>query len=242
MKVNPMLVFVLSAVGVFVLGLLMFNYILMPLFIHHYEAVLVPDMTGMSEKQAELELNRLGFDCKIARREYTEDVPEGYVISQIPKANESVREGRTVSIVLSLGAKMQRVPDVSGLSLRQCRIVLSRNHLKIGRIAKKILTGESNETVVGTFPGPGIEVAEGATVDILITVGGKKRAFMMPDLAGQDLLFVKDKLENMGFRIGNVRYEYRQGAFPNTIIDQSPPPGSQIREGDSIELVAATTH
>ncbi len=61
----------------------------------------------------------------------------------------------------------------------------------------------------------------------------------MPDLAGQDLLFIREKLESSGFRVRNVRYEPRRDAYPNTIVDQTPKPGVMIREGDSIELVAA---
>jgi beta-lactam-binding protein with PASTA domain len=61
----------------------------------------------------------------------------------------------------------------------------------------------------------------------------------VPDLVGQDLLFIKEKLQDIGFRISGIRYEYRPDTYPNTIIGQSPAPGTLIREGDSIELVAA---
>jgi beta-lactam-binding protein with PASTA domain len=240
-KIKQVLTFVVSSAGVFILGVLLFNYLVMPLFIRQHNTVLVPELTGMSEKQAERELHRLKLECKTERGEYADGVPEGYVVSQNPRSNENVKEGRTVSIVLSLGTKMQRVPETSGMSLRECRIVLGRNHLKVGRLAKRILVGDSPEVVVATSPGPGMEIAEGGAVDVLITVGGRARVFIMPDLAGQDLLFVKSELEEKGFRIGAVRYEFRQGAYPNTIVDQTPRPGFQIREGDSIELVAATT-
>ena len=63
----------------------------------------------------------------------------------------------------------------------------------------------------------------------------------MPDLSGEDLLFIREKLRNMGFRISGVRYESRQDVFPNTIIGQAPRPGALIRQGDSIELVAASS-
>lgn len=241
-RIRSLLTFSLAAAGVFIFGVLLFNYVIMPMFIYQRGAVLVPDLAGMSENQAERELRRLKLECKTVRREHAEGVPEGYVVSQNPKANESVKEGRVVSVVLSMGAQMQRVPDAKGLSLRQCGIVLGRSHLKTGRVAKKILFGESPETVAATSPGAGIEIAEGGAVDILITVGGRPREYIMPDLTGQDLMFVRNKLEQKGFRIGSVRYESHQGAYPNTIIGQTPRPGLQVREGDAIELVAATTH
>jgi beta-lactam-binding protein with PASTA domain len=241
MRARPIIMSAVFALGIFILGFALFNYLIMPLFIHQYNTVIVPDLRGMSEQQAQQELSHSSLDYSIVRKEHSEEVPEGYVISQSPHADESVKEGRTIMLVMSLGATIQRVPDLSGLSLRQSRIVLTRNQLKIGRISKMIEPGDARETVIATSPGPGIELMEGESVDILVTVGGRQQSYLMPDLGGQDLLFIRDKLEKMGFRIASVRYEYHDGIYPNTIIDQSPRPGMQIREGDSIELVAATT-
>jgi beta-lactam-binding protein with PASTA domain len=52
---------------------------------------------------------------------------------------------------------------------------------------------------------------------------------------------VRQKLEKMGFRVASVRYEDKDGVYPNTVIDQHPEPGEQIREGESIELVASSS-
>jgi beta-lactam-binding protein with PASTA domain len=61
----------------------------------------------------------------------------------------------------------------------------------------------------------------------------------MPDVTGRDLGLVRAALEKKGFRIGAVRYESGRDAYPNTVVDQNPKAGAMIREGDSIELVAA---
>ena len=84
-------------------------------------------------------------------------------------------------------------------------------------------------------------MVEGSLINVVLSLGGQKRRYAMPDLAGQDLLFIRDKLRDMGFRISGVRYEKREGVFPNTIVGQTPAVGSMIREGDSIELVAASS-
>jgi beta-lactam-binding protein with PASTA domain len=95
--------------------------------------------------------------------------------------------------------------------------------------------------VLATTPGGGQDLVEGSSVDVVVAVGGQKREYLMPDLTGEDLLFIREKLRSMGFRIGGVRYESRNGVFPNTVIGQAPRAGSLIREGDSIELVAASS-
>lgn len=229
----------LVCAGAFLLGVLVFNFIFMPLLVHQRNMVLVPDLTGMSHKQAEKFTERIALKFNIDREMNSSEVPAGYVISQTPRAGDAIKEGRTVSVVLSLGPKKRAVPDLKGLTLRQSRIVLTRNGLRVGRISKVLLESDVNETVIASFPPAARELNEGSAVDLVIGAGGKKPSYLVPNLVGQDLLFVKEKLQNIGFRVSGVRYEYRPDTYPNTIIGQSPAAGTLIRKGDSIELVAA---
>lgn len=231
----------LIAGAVFVVGALAMNFVVMPLLIHQRNSVIVPDVRGMSEQQATEFFERLQLEVRVDRRQYEAEVPEGYVIAQRPRPNDTVKQGRTVSITLSLGPRTQRVPDLKGLSLRQGRLLLTRQKLQTGRVARVMHEGSSRETVLACSPGPSEEVEEGAEVALLVGVGGRPKRFMMPDLEGQDLLFIKEKLEKSGFRVGSIRYEPRRNVYPNTIIAQTPIAGAMIREGDSIELVAAGT-
>lgn len=241
MKLRSVATFLLGTLAAFLIGVALFNYVVMPLLVHQYNTVVVPDLKGRSKKQGEDILRSLSLSLYVARSEYDNDMPRGYILSQEPVPGEKVREGRRVVVVVSLGAKMQPVPPLAGLSLRQARIMLRREGLTVGRVARVMSSGDVGERVMASFPAEGRELIEGSKVDILVQVGGARRSYMMPDLQGQDLLFVREKLEAMGFRVGKVTYRYRRGAFPNTIIAQKPGPGARIREGDSIELVAATT-
>ncbi|MFH1755779.1 MAG: PASTA domain-containing protein [Candidatus Latescibacterota bacterium] len=229
-------------IGAFLLGVLVFNFVFMPLLVHQRNMVLVPELSGMSSTQAEKFTERLSLRFHVDREINSGEVPPGYVISQTPRAGDSIKEGRTVSVVLSVGPKKVAVPDLKGLSLRQSRIVLTRHNLRVGRVSKVLIESDVKETVIASFPSIARELNEGAAVDLVIGAGGRKARYLVPDLIGQDLLFVKDKLLNHGFRVGGIRYEHRPDTYPNTIIGQSPAAGTQIREGDSIELVAAGTN
>jgi beta-lactam-binding protein with PASTA domain len=232
---------IVSLAGIFLLGILLFNFVLMPTLIHRRNSVIVPDLRHMSEAQALRELERVALNMRVSRTEYNPEIPEGFVIQQHPRANENIKEGRTVDVVLSLGARTQVVPELKGTSLRQGRFLLGRHNLRVGRVARVHTTGDARETVLSTNPVVGEELVEGSPVDVVVAVGGQKLRYLMPDLTGQDLLFIREKLRDMGFRMSGVRYETRPGVFPNTIVGQSPRPGSLIRQGDSIELVAASS-
>ena len=241
MKVRSLAFGIFAAVLAFSLGVVGFNSLIMPMLVHQRSAVLVPDLRGMSEKQAREFSERVSLNFQVSREVNNPAVPAGYVISQNPRPNESIKEGRTVSVVISLGPTRKQVPDLVGLSLRQSRILLTRYGLRVGRVSRVRRVSDIQETVITSMPGPGRELSEGGAVDLLVAVGGDKNRYLVPDLAGQDLLFIREKLQNMGFRVSGVRYEHRPGIYPNTVIGQRPLPGTLIREGDSIELVAAGT-
>ena len=225
--------------GVFILGLALTNYIVLPLLIHQRGTVIVPDVRQMSEPQAQRFLENASLKMQVERRDHNPEIPAGFVISQRPRPDDAVKEGRTVAVVVSEGARTQRVPDIKGQSLRQGELTLGRQGFHVGRVVRVIEDSDVRERVIACSPGAGSETVEGAGVDVLVGAGGRARRYLMPKLDGGDLPFVKDKLEKLGFRIGNVRFETRKGVYPNTIVDQFPKPGTMIREGDSIELVAA---
>jgi beta-lactam-binding protein with PASTA domain len=239
MKLRSLGITLLVTLGVFVLGALLMNFVVMPLVIHKHHAVIVPDVSGMSEQQARRFLERVSLHLDVERSDYDVEVPEGYVVSQRPRPNDTIKQGRDVEVVMSLGPRTQRVPDLKGLSLRQGRLLLARQKLRTGRVARILQAVETRETVLACSPPAGKEVTEEEAVDLLVSAGGRPKRYIMPDLSGQDLLFIKEKLENSGFRISAVRYSAREDVYPNTILGQTPEPGSMIREGDSIELVAA---
>jgi eukaryotic-like serine/threonine-protein kinase len=227
--------------ALFAAGVFAFNYVVMPMLVHQRGAVIVPDLRNTSEAQATQDLARLGLSLRVERSDYDLQVPAGYVVTQAPRANGTLKPGRSVSVVLSLGPRTHRVPELKGMSMRQARSVLEHAGLGLGRVARVARPGLEHEEVVAASPPVGEEAREGEAVDVVLSVPGGGRVYMMPDLSTQDLFFVRQRLERLGFRVSSVRYEAREGVFPNTVVDQRPRPGTRIREGDSIELVAASS-
>jgi hypothetical protein len=227
--------------ALFVGGVLVFNFMVMPMLVHQRDAVIVPDLRTLSETQATEALTRLGLKFKVGRSDYDPQVPKGYVVSQSPRAAESIKTGRTVTVVTSLGPRTGRVPDVTKQSLRQAREEIEHAGLVVGRVSRVKRVGEERDAVLATNPPAGEELRQGEVVDLVVAVAGGGKSYLMPDVTKQDLFFVRDKLEKLGFRVASVRYEVTDGVFPNTIIDQRPKPGARIQEGESVELVASSS-
>jgi beta-lactam-binding protein with PASTA domain len=69
---------------------------------------------------------------------------------------------------------------------------------------------------------------------------GEPAVYMMPDLTGKDLQFVRQRLERGGFHVTRVVSRRDETRFPGTILAQNPAAGYSIKEGGTIELVVST--
>jgi beta-lactam-binding protein with PASTA domain len=237
----PLLVYTMIIVGAFVAGVVIFNFIIMPILVKRSDVCIVPALQGMSMKQAEQVCGRDKLRVALAGTRNSEEVPEGYILQQSPRQGESLKEGRTIKVITSTGPKTEAVPDLSGKTVREAELQLEGIGLARGRIVRVYSDAPGpDNSVLTESPAAGSRLPRGTAVDLLIGLRGEPKIFVMPNLVGRDLPFVRDKLERMGFNV--VRVVARRGGsrFPNTIISQKPEPGSQIKEGDTIELVVST--
>ena len=231
----------LTAIVIMVLGgLTVFaaDFWLMPWLIHQQVEVLVPELVGLDREEAEDQLERLGLRLLAGEEVFDETVPAGTILEQEPLALRPVRRGRPVRVVLSAGAPLTRVPDLTGLSLRQAELALGRTGLRLGRVARSY-DPDGSLGVVAQRPHSGVEAQRGAGVNLLVREGHERSYHRMPDLTGRPINRVRQDLARAGFDIRRVTYRSGDGTLPGTVLDQWPAAGVRIPTGGSIELVAS---
>lgn len=64
---------------------------------------------------------------------------------------------------------------------------------------------------------------------------GGAETFALPDVTGQELARAQQTLEQLGLSTSVERVEDEE-AEPGTVVGTSPPPGSEVREGDTVTL------
>lgn len=82
------------------------------------EIISAPDLTGDNyndwvEKMKDVSLYR--FKIKATSMEFNEEVEEGYIISQSPEAGETMPKNGTISLVISRGSRMRKLPQINGM-------------------------------------------------------------------------------------------------------------------------------
>ncbi|HEU4364045.1 MAG TPA: hypothetical protein VFT13_01135, partial [Candidatus Krumholzibacteria bacterium] len=61
--------------ALFTAGILVFNFVVMPMLVHQSGAVIVPDLRNSSEAQATQALSRLGLKLSVGRSEHNSQIP-----------------------------------------------------------------------------------------------------------------------------------------------------------------------
>jgi beta-lactam-binding protein with PASTA domain len=232
--------YLLMIAGAFFVGILIFNYVILPGLAGKGDTVIVPGLEGMSIKQASDVCRKEHLEFTVSGRRNSDELPEGYVLSQDPRQGEKLKRGRTMKVVLSAGRRMEIVPSFAGKTLRETEMLIESSGLTKGRTVRMYVPGDAPPAVLATSPSTGAKVPRGSTVDMLVAMHGEQKAYLMPDLVGRDFPFVKDKLERLGFNVVHVAGRRGQGRFPNAILSQTPAAGARIKEGDTIELVVST--
>ena len=232
--------YLLLMAGAFLVGIIIFNYVILPSLAGKRDTVIVPNVEGMSIKQAAEVCHKEHLEFTVAAHRNSEELPEGYVLTQDPRQGEKLKHGRSIKVVLSSGRPMEIVPSFAARTLRETEVLIESSGLTKGRTVRIYAPGEGQQAVVATSPSTGTRVPRGSTVDILVAMHGEPKAYLMPDLVGRDFPFVKDRLEKLGFNVVHVAAKRGQGKFPNAILSQTPAAGARIKEGDTIELVVST--
>jgi beta-lactam-binding protein with PASTA domain len=122
----------------------------------------VPDVEGRSVLEATRTLKRRGFLVKVDRKKaYDADSSPGQVATQDPQGGTKLAPGRTVTLVVSLGPKLVRLPDVTGSTVAQAEAKLRQAGFTPRSIGTDVL-----DQVLWQRPEGGTLAPQGATVTL----------------------------------------------------------------------------
>jgi serine/threonine-protein kinase len=129
----------------------------------------VPDVAGMELSAARGELEQVKLKVAEGDGQYSDEVPEGVVISTDPKAETSLRPGETVTVVVSKGRAPITVPDLSGKNINEARAMLQQ--LGLAAVESYKDNDQPADTVIGQSPKAGSGVEKDAEVKLDVSKG-----------------------------------------------------------------------
>lgn len=205
----------------------------------HTSEVAVPELTGMIETEALSIARATGLVIEVVDQRHDPTVSSGRILQQEPRSGASVRRGRKVKVVMSLGGKVLLVPDLQGQGARAAEIGLRRAGFACGAEARVPSTQAQAGLVLAQVPGSGSPSVHGARVHLLISEGRRLRRWVMPDLAGLSRGAAEKWIDLCGFRKGPVRVAVSAGRRSGIVVGQLPLAGHPIGSRAVVELTVA---
>jgi len=198
----------------------------------------VPSLVGMSRSDAERVISSAGLTLIVSGERYDSQVPHGAIISQVPGAGVDLKEDGDVRVILSLGPRINPVPDLRDTTVRAARMMAEQNGYELGYVSEVVLPDGDDGRIISQYPAAHSSENIGDKIDVLVS---KKEqvAYIMPDLVGQNLNRVLSLLKRHGLQVGQIEYRSVPNAVRGVILRQFPEPGYQLQRGQEINLEVA---
>ena len=190
----------------------------------------VPEVTGKSQDEAQRSLTDAGLAVGAVTDAYSEDVPQGQVISQSVAAGTSLAHDSAVDIVLSKGREPLTVPTLSGLSASAAKSAIE----DLGLVAAPT---EAYSDTVAEGQVISQQTREGSTLhrgdSVAYTVSKGPEQVAIPDVVGLQREEARSRLESAGF---TVREEAILGGFFGTVRSSDPAAGTMTKKGSTVTI------
>ncbi len=217
----------------FVAGILIANFLVMPLLVGRGEEVVVPNVCGQNLDDAIQQLKDVELEGVVVERRFDQIIEEGNVIIQEPLPESQVKKGRIINLTVSLGPETIRVPYLAGIGYDQGVSILRRLGLTVARVDSVFSDSIETGKIVGTSPEAETGVKKGESITLILSKGVIKR---MPNIVGTQLSQAQLALQRLGLVIGKIE-EVGGSGKKGMIIVQNPEPGRVVNSGDTVTVM-----
>ena len=187
----------------------------------------VPNLTGRTLAVATSEAAQRRLRVKVTGQKHHPTIGLGRVIEQEPAAGSTIKENRSLRVVLSTGPRQTTIPDVEGQALRSARLRLEGMGVPIRRIVEAP-SAAVEDTVLVQYPDAGVVENLGDGVLLVVAKNGSMRDYVMPDLIGKSIGDIARAFESRGFVPPQVHYKSYPGLARGTILSQTPLAGYRL--------------
>jgi serine/threonine-protein kinase len=196
----------------------------------------VPNVVGQNLEEAKRILTAAGFVVADPPTTETSDQPKDTVIRTEPAADELLKPGATVVVVLSAGPDSQTIPNVVGQAQDAAKSLLEgKPFLFVVTIQPEASDKVASGSVIRTDPEVGGELAPGSPITIFVSTGIEQVA--VPPVVGLTEAQAKNQLTAKGLT-ANVTLVNVPAGDPNDgrVISQSPTAGNLVAPASAVGL------
>ncbi|GAA0609704.1 Stk1 family PASTA domain-containing Ser/Thr kinase [Streptomyces crystallinus] len=196
----------------------------------------VPAVIGQTEDAAKKRLEDAGLSVKKVDRRYSDTVKRGTVIQTDPETGARVRGNASVTVVVSRGPEMVKVPDVGGKPLDDAKKALSDAGLTPGAVTEDFNEDIEQGSVISTTPAAGAPRRADTAVALVVSKGAPVE---VPGVVGDSVEDATSALKDQGLAVTIAPEQVNSPQEAGSVAAQSAAEGSRLAKGDTVTLTVS---
>ena len=197
--------------------------------------VVVPSLAGLTVKEAKSTLEDLGLNLNIAQEEFSEDIPDGKIITSDPAGGGRVSPNGTVGVIITKGQERYSVPTLQGLKLEVAEQLLKENKLVLGEVKEEFSNEFPQGFIMRSTPAAGERIKRNSQVTLFVSKGIEQIA--LSDYKGKSGEQALNELTEAGFDV-KTKYVFSEDLPVGAVISQTPGAG-EADKGSAITLLVS---
>jgi serine/threonine protein kinase len=200
------------------------------------DARTVPNLLNLSQDEAVATIEEDDFfQVGDITEEYSDDVAEGYVMSQDPSSGETATKGTKIDLVISKGEKPAddvEVPDLTGMTPEEANAALTKVGL-VGEAGDSVYS-DTIETghVAEQDTAAGTTAKSGDTVVYHLSQGAEE--IDVPDVTGMSASKAESAIESAGFTASMVEGQAASSSSQSGLVYWQSPSSGTATKGSTI--------
>ncbi|MFD5325065.1 Stk1 family PASTA domain-containing Ser/Thr kinase [Streptomyces sp. NPDC127092] len=196
----------------------------------------VPAVLGQTEAQATKRLADAGLDVGTTERAFSDVYERGTVMAVDPAPGERIRGNGTVTLTLSRGPRIVKVPNLKGTPLAEARKTLAEEGLATGVITYEFSDSVAQGAVIGSDPEPGTERSPDSAVALVVSKG---TPIDVPAVTGESVEDATATLQEAGLKVVVAPEKINSPEEAGSVAAQSLAEGSRAAKGDTVTLTVS---
>ena len=201
----------LAGAALFFVALAVVANILLGIFTHHGKVITVPDMVGLSVREADRVADSTGVRIDVVDSIYVRGMAKGAVYKQNPAAGASVKKGRRIMLTINATVpKKVTMPNLVGYSMRQAKAELSSRGLNLGKLVYVDDIATNNvlkQQQRGRDVRPGSSVESGSDIDLVVGLNGSDNRTYVPNVRGMKYIRAVDVIHENSLNISSLIFD-----------------------------------
>jgi Serine/threonine protein kinase len=196
----------------------------------------VPKVAGLEQEKAEEVLGEAGLEVLVSE-DNSDDVAAGKVIESRPDSEERVPKNTVVTLYVSKGIKMVKVPNAVNQTQERAKTLIEKTGLSVGKVEEIWSETAPAGTVLEQNPKANASVQHDTSVTLKVSKG--RQPLEVPSVVGMNREDARAAIEAAGLVVSEQEGYFDQVEVGIVATQDPAPEDGTLFRGDTVTFVVS---